>query len=495
MKKKIFGILLQLESLFLILTAGVSLFFSEKDWWMFLCCAALSFTIGAVAISMNKWKFQQKGMEDYRYLSRSDSFMIVALAWVLFSLIGMIPFIQLANMSVADAFFETMSGFTTTGASVISDVDALGNGLKFWRSITQWMGGLGIVVFTFALVPSGDMRNNNIFSAEATGISLDKFSPKIGSTARRLLVVYLILTSACTAFYYLGPMNAFDAVCHGLTTIATGGFSTHSASIAYFNSPYIEYVASVFMLLASLNFGLYYYAFIRRWYAIKTNEEMNVFLKIVAIFVVLFVVMFQFVSHTPESAHALPTDLEEEFRCALFHVTTIISTTGFAASKFDYVSWGNMYLMPTIFIMIVGGCAGSTSGGTKVVRLIVCLKALRNEFLKQLHPRAMLSVNLGGRVVSDERVKRTLAFLIIYIILVLTGISILSFVGMDIVTAFGSSISALSNVGPGAGLTGPASNFAYIHDAGKWLLGFYMLIGRLEIFTVLMLFMPDFYKN
>lgn len=495
MKKKIFGILLQLESLFLILTAFVALFFGDKDWHVFLYSAALSFTIGAITISLSKWELKRKGIDRYRYLSLSDSFMIVALTWILFSLIGMVPFIRLEGMSVADAFFETMSGFTTTGASLISDIDGLGAGLKFWRSITQWMGGLGIVVFTFALVPSGEMRNNNIFSAETTGISLDKFSPKIGSTARRLLIIYFILTVTCSVCYYIGPMDAFDSMCHALTTISTGGFSTHSASIAYFNSPYIEYVASVFMILSSLNFGLYYYAFIHRWYVIKTNEEMNVFLQVVALFVVMFVVMFQFATRNPESAHTLPVGLEEEFRCALFHVSTIISTTGFAASKFDYVSWGDTYLMPTLFIMILGGCAGSTSGGTKVVRMIVCLKALRNEFMKQIHPRAMLSVNLGGRVVSDERVKRTLAFLLIYVILVLLGISILSFLGMDIVTALGSCITALSNVGPGAGLTGPASNFAYIQDAGKWLLSFYMLVGRLEIFTVLMLFTPGFYKK
>lgn len=495
MKKKIFGILLQLESLFLILTAAVSFFFADRDWWLFLCCAALSFAIGAVSISMSKWELRRKGVDRYRYLSRSDSFMIVALTWVLFSLIGMIPFIQLADMSVADAFFETMSGFTTTGASVISDIDSLGHGLKFWRSIIQWMGGLGIVVFTFALVPSGEMRNNNIFSAEATGISLDKFSPKIGSTARRLLMIYLLLTCCCTVCYYLGPMSAFDAVCHALATISTGGFSTHTASIAYFHSPYIEYTTAIFMLLSSLNLGLYYYAFIRRWYVIRTNEEMNGFLKIVAGFVLLFMVMFHFTRHTAENISLLPDGIEEEFRYALFHVSTIISSTGYAASKFDYIGWGSMYLMPTIFLMIVGGCAGSTSGGIKVVRLIVCLKAMRNEFLKQLHPRAMLSVNLGGKVVSDERVKRTLAFLLIYSILVLLGISLLSITGMDTVTAMGSCISALSNVGPGAGLTGPASNFAAIHDAAKWLLSFYMLVGRLEIFTVLMLFTPGFYKK
>ncbi len=481
--------------MFLIVTAIVSLFYKEEDWWLFLCCAALSFAIGAWGISLNQWELDKKGKDEYRYLTRSDSFMIVALTWVLFSLIGLIPFVRLANMSITDAFFETMSGFTTTGATVISNIDSLGHGLKFWRSIMQWIGGLGIVVFTFALIPSGEMRNNNIFSAETTGISLDKFSPKISSTARRLLVVYVLLTLVCAGCYYVGPMNAFDAVCHALTTVATGGFSTHTASLAYYNSAYIEYVAAAFMLLSSLNFGLYYYAFVNKWHIIRANEEMNAFWKIVVAGVIIFMAIFHFTALTETNAASMPVGLEEQLRTSLFHVATVISSSGFAATKFDYIAWGSNFLMPTLFLMIVGGCAGSTAGGTKVIRLVVCLKTLRNEFFKQLHPRAVLGVNIGGRVLTDERVKRTMAFFIIYAILVLLGISILSLLGMDTITAMGSSISALSNFGPGAGLTGPASNFTEVHDVGKWLLSFYMLVGRLEIFTVIMLFTPGFYRK
>ena len=493
MKKRIFGILLQLESVFLILTSLVSLMYKEKDWWMFMMCAIISFSIGAITISISKWQSKSNKIE--KYLSRADSFMVVALTWVLFSLIGMIPFIKLEGMSITDAFFETMSGFTTTGASVISDIDGLGYGLKFWRSITQWMGGLGIVVFTFALVPTGEMRNNNIFSAEATGISLDKFSPKIGSTARRLLAIYIILTAMCAGLYYIGPMNLFDSICHALTTTATGGFSTHTASIAYFNSPYIEYVCAIFMLLSSLNFGMYYYAFIKRWDIIKSNEELNIFLKIVCFAVVIFILLFNFSSYTMDNILSLPVGIEEEFRSALFHVATIISSSGFAATKFDYVAWGDAYIMPTILLMIIGACAGSTSGGIKVVRFIVCMKSIRNEFLKQLHPRAILSVYLGGRIVSNERVRRTLSFMIIYMALVIIGITIMSYFGMNTITGFGSTVSALSNIGPGAGLTGPANNYADIHPIAKWLMSFYMLVGRLEIYTVLFLFMPSLYKK
>ena len=460
-----------------------------------MACAALSFVIGGITLSIGKWKARHASEDQSKYFSRADSFMVVTLTWVLFSLIGMIPYMMLAGMSIEDAMFEAMSGFTTTGASVISDIDGLSHGLKFWRCITQWMGGLGIVVFTFALVPTGEMRNNKIFSAETSGIGMDKLSPKIATTARRLMMIYLVLTIVCALFYYAGPMNAFDAICHSFTTTATGGFSTRTASIAYYNSPYIEYVAAVFMFLSSLNFGMFYYAIIRRWDIIRSNEELNAFVKIVLTAVVVFVLLFNFASHALESLHTLPMGLEEQFRSALFHVTSIISSTGYAAMKFDYVSWGDVYLIPTIMLMIIGSCAGSTAGGIKVVRFVVALKAIRNEFIKQLHPRAVLSVSLGGRVMENERVRRTLCFFVIYAIMIMLAISVMTLLGMDFTTAFGSSISALSNIGPGAGLTGPASNYSMVHPAIKWLMSFYMLVGRLEIYTVLFLFMPSFYKK
>ena len=460
-----------------------------------MACAALSFVIGGITLSIGKWKARHACEDQSKYFSRADSFMVVTLTWVLFSLIGMIPYMMLAGMSIEDAMFEAMSGFTTTGASVISDIDGLSHGLKFWRCITQWMGGLGIVVFTFALVPTGEMRNNKIFSAETSGISMDKLSPKIATTARRLMMIYLVLTIVCALFYYAGSMNAFDAICHSFTTTATGGFSTRTASIAYYNSPYIEYVAAVFMFLSSLNFGMFYYAIIRRWDIIRSNEELNAFVKIVLTAVVVFVLLFNFASHAPESLHTLPMGLEEQFRSALFHVTSIISSTGYAAMKFDYVSWGDVYLISTIMLMIIGSCAGSTAGGIKVVRFVVALKAIRNEFIKQLHPRAVLSVSLGGRVMENERVRRTLCYFVIYAIMIMLAISVMTLLGMDFTTAFGSSISALSNIGPGAGLTGPASNYSMVHPAIKWLMSFYMLVGRLEIYTVLFLFMPSFYKK
>ena len=254
MKKTIFGMLLHMEGAFLLLAMCVSFIYSETDWWIYLLSAAISFIVGAACIIASK-KNNTK-----QFFSRADSFMVVTFSWVIFSVIGMIPFILGHHMDVSSAFFETMSGFTTTGATVIGDIDSMTHALRFWRALTQWMGGLGIVVFSFALIPISEMKNDNVFSAEATGIGLDKIRPKIGSTARRLFVIYIILTVLCAGFYYAGPMNLYDSICHAFTTLATGGFSTHQASIAYFNSRYIEYVCSIFMILASVNFSLYYYA-------------------------------------------------------------------------------------------------------------------------------------------------------------------------------------------------------------------------------------------
>ena len=305
----------------MLLTMLVSLFYKESEWWVYLICSVLSITVGRCCISLSKMD------KTNRRFTRADSFMIVSLTWVIFSVIGMIPFIIIEELDIASAFFETMSGFTTTGATVLSDIDTMSHALLFWRSLTQWLGGLGIVVFSFALIPVSEMKNNNIFSAEATGIGLEKIRPKIGSTARRLLIIYILLTGACVTAYILGNMNLYDSVCHAMTTIATGGFSTHQDSIAHFNSRYIEYTCSIFMILASINFSLFYYASIRKWTVIKNNEEMKAFLCIVVISTVFFSLLFTYSPLSKIDASTLPHGLEEIIRTSLFHVSTIISST------------------------------------------------------------------------------------------------------------------------------------------------------------------------
>lgn len=492
MKKSIFGILLMMEGLFVLMALAVSLFYyyteGEDDWQSLAITAGVSFAIGIVArltVSRNKEK----------HMSRADSFLVVALSWVVFSLVGMIPYILYLKLDVASAFFEAMSGFTTTGATVLSGLDDMPHGLLFWRSLTQWMGGLGIVVFSFALIPVYDLKNSNVFSAEVTGLGLDRLRPKIGSTARRLLIIYLILTAICAGVYWIGPMNFYDAVCHSLTTIATGGFSTHDKSLAYFGCGYIEYFASFFMLVASINFSLYYYVSIRRAGVLWRNEEMRAFLFIVGCATLFFVVLFRFAKLPPEAIGTVPPAGLDTFRAALFHVSTTISSTGFAGQYCDYVAWGAPFWMPTVIVMAIGACAGSTAGGIKIVRVLVCTKSVIREFVLQLHPRAVRRIKVSGQVVSEERVRRALAFIFIYLLLVVIGMVVFCNHGLDVDTGMGCCVSMLSNVGPGTGSCGPTSNFAHVHDVNKWLMSFYMLVGRLEIYTVLFILMPSFWRE
>ena len=488
MKKGILGILVIMESFFLLLSMAVALFYNEEGWLCFLLTALGTTVAGAFCIFLSR-RGENKRMR------RADNFLIVALSWIVFSIVGMVPFLCLTDMNLPSAFFETMSGFTTTGATCITDIDSLPKSLLFWRAMTQWIGGLGIVVFSFALIPVYEMKNSNLYSAEVTGLGLDKLRPKIGSTARRVLLIYLVLTSACAFLYWLGPMNLYDAVCHSFTTIATGGFSTHTASIAYFHSSYIEYIASLFMIISSINFSLYYYMSIHRSRVLFTNEEVRVFIGYIAVAVVGFMLLFYF-APVPESAQGLlPKGFEETFRSALFHVSTVATSTGFSAQKFDYVAWGASFWMPTVVIMAIGACAGSTAGGIKVIRIIICVKSAFNELIQMLHPRAVLGVRVGKQIVPEHKVRQALAFIFIYILLVVIAMTCYSLLGADVDTALGSSISMLSNVGPATGATGPASTFANVPASGKWLMSAYMLIGRLEIFTVLFLLMPNYWKD
>ncbi len=497
MKKKIFGLLILMESLFLFLTTCVSLYYRETvgddDFAPFATTTLLTFVVGGV---LYLW-----GRRDYdTEFSRKDSFLVVALVWVVFSTFGMIPFLMQGTVDgLSDAFFEAMSGFTTTGASILTNIDDQPHGILFWRCLSHWMGGLGIIVFSFALIPVYELRNTNMFSAEVTGLSVDKLRPKIGDTARRLLLIYVLLTGICFGAFLLGKMDAFDAICYAMSTIATGGFANHQASLSFFGSAYLEYVCVLFMLVSGVNFSLYYYYSIGKEKVFSRNEEFHWYVRIVASAVVLFVILFYSVRHLlpadVEAQSYLPTDFESTFRTSLFHVTSIITTTGFQSRYFDYVAWGAPFLVPTLVLMIMGSCAGSTSGGVKIIRIIVCLKDAVNEFKLQLHPRAVIPVRLSGSVLPENKVLRALAFLFLYFLLVVIGTMLFTVMGVDLETSFGTAISALSNIGPGIGSTGPAESFAHLPAAGKWVCSLFMLVGRLEIFTVLFLFLPEFWKQ
>ncbi len=495
MKKSIFGMLLTMESLFIALVAVVAFYYhyteGEQDWKAFAVTAGITFVSG---ILLTAYGHTELGRSQ-KQLSRGGSFIIVGLTWVVFSAFGMLPFILYKGLDVdvASAYFETMSGFSTMGATIIPDIEAMPHGILLWRSLMQWMGGLGIVVFSFAMLPVRDMKNSTMFIAEMSGLTINRLQPKIGATSRRLLLIYLFLTIVCTLMFWAGPMNLFDSVCFSLSTVATGGFGTHTASIGYFHSAYVEYVCAIFMLISSINFGIYYYLSIRRGKLCLKNEEVKGFLLTVMGLVAIFCLMFRFTVF--DGSVAVPQTGEDIFRTSLFHVATIISSSGFQAQSFDYVGWGIPFWMPTILMMILGGCTVSTAGGMKMMRVLIYLKYALREFRVHLHPHAVISIKFNGQIIAEHHIRRVMSYLVIYVfILIISCLLMTMFMDFDLTTAFGAVVSSFGNTGPALGELGPAGNFVSVPAAGKWLLSFLMLIGRLEIFTVLFLFMPKAWR-
>lgn len=498
MKSKLFGVLLLIEAAALLLTAAVAWYYQrvagETDMHCFLLTAALTGTTGLL--------FFYLGRNAKKTLQIRDTFLVVALSWVLFSVFGMLPFLMYGTVdNVTDAFFETMSGFSTTGATILHNIDAQPHGILFWRSLMQWLGGLGIVVFTLAFIPSvaKGSKKMSLFAAEAPGMSVEKLAPTMQATSRLLWIIYIVLTLLCALSYYLGPMDKFDAVCHALTTIATGGFSTHQSSIGHFQSNYIEYMCILFMLLSGINFGMYHFLFRRRFEVILRNEELRWYLIAILGFTVLFMANFCFASRfgiiTQEQLASHPTSESERIRTSLFHVVALFSNTGFQGSNFDYDLWGRMFLIPTVLLMVVGGCAGSTSGGIKMVRVMVLFKYIRKTLYELIHSTSVYNIKISGQTVDELAVKRVLSFFSLLIMLFMFNIVLLSAAGLSLEESAVSFLTCFSNYGPGSGITGPSGSFAQIPVFAKWLLSFDMLVGRLEIFTILMLFTRSFWRT
>ena len=498
MKIKLFGVLLLIEAAALLLTAVVALYYQrmagEGDAHYFLLTAGLTGSIGLLLYSIGK-------MNKYGTLQIRDTFLVVALSWVLFSFFGMLPFLMYGTVdNVTDAFFETMSGFSTTGATILDNIDRQPHGILFWRSLMQWLGGLGVVVFTLAFIPSvaKGSKKMSLFAAEAPGLSVEKLAPTMGATSRLLWIIYIFLTLMCAIAYRLGPMNTFDAVCHAMTTIATGGFSTHQASIGYFQSNYIEWVCSFFMLLSGINFAMYHFLFNRRFDVIKRNEELRWYLLAILGFTLLFMFRFYFAPHfntiTEEQLASHPQTWWDRVRISLFHVIALLSNTGFQSSNYDYDLWGRLFLIPTVVLMVVGGCAGSTSGGIKMVRVIVLLKYIKKTVNELIHSSSMYTIKISGQIVEELSLKRVLSFFSLFIIVFMVSVVALSAFGMSLEEGAISFLTCFSNYGPGSGITGPSGNFDAIPDAAKWLLSFDMLVGRLEIFTILLLFTRSFWR-
>ena len=474
---RIIGILLLLEPVMFLVCSGVSFYYRESDMLDFWKAGGITAGVGLLLAALGK------GGE--RQLTRRDGYVLVSFAWVAFSLFGMLPFyIGRYIPDIANAFFETMSGFSSTGATILDDIESLPHGILFWRSMTQWIGGLGIIMFTIAVLPIFGVSGLQVFAAEASGPTHDKVHPRIGITAKWIWSIYAGITALLVSLLMLGGMDWFDSICHAFATTGTGGFSTKQASVSYYNSPYIEYVISIFMFISGINFTLLLLFVNRKFKKFISNAELKFYFGSVVLFTAVIAIVLYYTS---------PMGMEESFRKSLFQVISLHTSTGFATD--DYMQWTPVLWGLLTIIMLMGACAGSTTGGLKCIRMVILTKVSRNEFKHILHPNAILPVRINKQVISPSIVSTVLAFCFIYIAIIVIGTLLMMAMGVGAEESMGCVISSIGNMGPGLGETGPAYSWNALPDAAKWLLSFLMLLGRLELFTVLLLFTPDFWKR
>jgi len=474
----ILGVLLMFNGGFMLLSLLVSFFYEQSSWKAILASAGVSFLTGILT-----WWATRK--QENKELRSKDGYLVVTLGWVLMSFFGSLPYVFSGTIpSYPDAFFESISGFTTTGATILTDIEAVSKDILFWRSLTQWIGGMGIIVLAVAILPILGIGGMQLFVAEAPGVTPDKLKPRIRDTAKRLWILYIGLTVLETILLMLGGMSFYEAINHGLTTMATGGFSPKNASIAYYDSPYLQYVIIVFMFLAGTSFSLTYFAFKGAFNKVWQNEEFRYYLFSVGIIILISTLAIFIVSDA---------SLEKSFRDAAFQVISVISTTGFITA--DYTAWAPLLTVIFFLLMFIGASAGSTAGGVKIVRHIVLIKNSILEMKRQVHPSAIIPVRLNGKAITQDITFNVLAFFIIYITIFAIGSVVLALIGVDFMTSVGAVATSLGNIGPGFGTVGPVDNFAHLPAAAKWVLSFLMLLGRLELFTVLILFTPYFWNR
>ncbi|MDY1591406.1 MAG: TrkH family potassium uptake protein [Methanofastidiosum sp.] len=451
-----------------------ALYYGEKEIFVFIACIIITAISGYL---LSRIRGNNEG------LRLIEGMAVVSLGWAIITVFGALPFYLSGTLGFIDAYFETMSGFTTTGATVINNVEILSKSLIFWRAFTQWIGGMGIIVLAIAVLPILSIGGMQMFDAESPGPKLDKLKPQIRETAKILYGVYLLFTVAQIILLLIGGMNLFDSTCHAFTTFATGGFSTKNLSIAYYNSTYIEAVVIIFMFLSGTNFMLHYNLLRGKFNYFKDRE----FMFYTAVVIGSIVLM------TLDLSYNVYGNIIDSFRYASFQVTSTITTTGFVTTNSDlFPSHSKLILL---VLMFIGGCAGSTAGGIKNIRILIILKYLYREIYQYIHPNAILSVKLGNETVQENILKDIIAFFIGYIIIFVVATTIVTAYGIDIITAISSVASTQGNVGPGFGLVGPMTTFAGLPAFIKIVLTFCMWVGRLEIFTVMVLFIPDFWKE
>lgn len=475
MMNYLMGKMLGVEGILLFLPGLVSVLYREEEWYYF-------FIVSAVLFILSLLMSRRRPANTAIYAK--EGFVIVALAWILWSLFGALPFYLSGSIpGYVDAFFETVSGFTTTGSTILTNIEGLPRGMNFWRCLTHWIGGMGVLVFVMAIVPLGEKRSMFLMRAEVPGPTCEKLVPKARSTAKILYSMYLLLSVLEVLLLLGGGMNLYDAVVHTFSTAGTGGFSNRNASVGFYDSAYIDGVITVFMLLFGINFNLYFFIYLKQFKEVIRSEELRIYLGIVAGSIALITINILKLYETPLKA----------FRYASFQVASVITTTGFATA--DYDLWPEFSKCIFLLLMIVGACAGSTGGGMKVSRIILLCKTISKEVRQTLHPKSVNIVKLDGKRVPDESIHSVYVYIICYILILAGSVLLVSTDNFDFATTFSSVLTTLNNVGPGINLVGPSQNFHQFSAFAKIVFSFDMLIGRLEILPVLMLFAPKTWRK
>lgn len=480
-----------LNGLVMLLCIPFALYHNESSWLGLTKAGLISLILGSILAIL--FRNAEKN------LGKKEGYLIVTFGWLTLTLTGALPYVfSGAIPSFTDAFFETISGYSTTGSSILTDIEAMPKSLLFWRSATHLIGGMGIIVLTVAILPLLGIGGMQLFMAEAPGPSADKLHPRITETAKRLWLIYMLLTLLEFLLLKIAGMSWFDAINHAMSTMSTGGFSTKNASIAYWNdTPLIQYIIMFFMFVAGTNFVLTYFALKGQVSKVIKNEEFKYYfagIAILTIIITISAVYYQDPNLVTSIDHPkVYGEFESGFRHAAFSVITVVTTTGFVSA--DFTMWNSFATMIMFALFFVGGSAGSTAGGMKVVRHIIILKNSILEFKKILHPNAIIPVRYDGVGVKQNIVFNILAFFVLYMGIFVFSSVVLTFLGLDFQTAIGATTSSLGNIGPAIGDVSPVDNFAHLSGPAKWFCSFLMLIGRLEFFTVLVLFSPFFWKK
>jgi trk system potassium uptake protein TrkH len=485
------GLTAILNGVFMLIAIPFSYYFDEDAKLGILNAGIITISIGLLLYFFNKPKSTN--------IQKKEGYLIVTLGWLTLSITGMLPYLFTGAIpNLTDAFFETLSGYSTTGSSILTDIESLPKGILFWRSATHWIGGMGIIVLTIAILPLLGIGGMQLFMAEAPGPSTDKLHPRISDTAKRLWLIYVVLTFSEFFLLRFAGMTWFDAINHAMATMSTGGFSTKNASLAHYNSmPIVQYIVIFFMFIAGTNFVLSYFAMKGKMYKIFQSEEFKYYFfgtVILTTIVSILILFYQNPNLVTTVDHPMVYGkVESAIRHALFQITSVITTTGFVSA--DFTMWSFFATAIFFSLFFVGGSAGSTSGGVKIVRHIVMLKSSFLEFKKAIHPNAIIPVRYDNKTVSQTIVFNIISFFIIYMCIFIVSSVILTFFGLDFMSALGAAASSLGNIGPAIGSVSPVDNYAHLSNGAKWFCTFLMLIGRLELFTVLILFSPFFWRK